>query len=196
MSKLTIKQDAFVKAYLLNGGNATQAAIKAGYSEKTAQRIGSENLTKRYLRDIIDEALSKEQRMFDDDFELTKIDIPIATLKEIEEKLGGKCNVKAWIRKTILTSANNEKLIDLKKLRRGSLSKARYSVLERAGFKCQCCGVKPSKDNDVTLEVDHIVPFSMGGSDNPDNLQALCYPCNRSKSNDYAFDHNKGWSNE
>ena len=45
-NELTLKQSAFIKAYLLNGGNATQAAIKAGYSEKTAQAIGAENLTK------------------------------------------------------------------------------------------------------------------------------------------------------
>jgi len=43
--KITAKQDAFVKAYILNP-NAKQAAITAGYSEKTARFIGSENLTK------------------------------------------------------------------------------------------------------------------------------------------------------
>ena len=44
--KLTAKQDAFVKAYLLNGGNATQAAIDAGYKEANAAVIGCENLIK------------------------------------------------------------------------------------------------------------------------------------------------------
>ena len=59
MSKLTPKQDAFVKAYLLNGGNATQAAIDAGYSEKTAKAIGSENLTKPDVKAAIDEHQKK-----------------------------------------------------------------------------------------------------------------------------------------
>ena len=31
------------------------------------------------------------------------------------------------------------------------------------------------------LEVDHIVPRSRGGTDDPDNLQALCYRCNAMK---------------
>jgi len=42
-SKLTTKQQAFVDHYQ---GNATEAAIKAGYSKNTAKEIGCENLTK------------------------------------------------------------------------------------------------------------------------------------------------------
>jgi len=42
---LTAKQQRFVDEYLIDL-NATQAAIRAGYSEKTAQEIGSENLSK------------------------------------------------------------------------------------------------------------------------------------------------------
>ena len=45
MNKLTAKQKAFVAEYLIDL-NATQAAIRAGYSEKTARFIGAENLTK------------------------------------------------------------------------------------------------------------------------------------------------------
>lgn len=45
MSKLTDKQARFVEEYLIDL-NATQAAIRAGYSEKTAYSIGQENLTK------------------------------------------------------------------------------------------------------------------------------------------------------
>ena len=53
MTKLTSKQDAFVKEYILNGGNATQAAIKAGYSEKTAVKTASENMTKPDIQESI-----------------------------------------------------------------------------------------------------------------------------------------------
>ena len=42
--KLTPKQKAFVREYKKNGGNGTQAAIKAGYSENTADVIATENL--------------------------------------------------------------------------------------------------------------------------------------------------------
>lgn len=43
--KLTAKQERFVAEYLIDL-NATQAAIRAGYSAKTAKSIGQENLTK------------------------------------------------------------------------------------------------------------------------------------------------------
>jgi phage terminase small subunit len=45
MSKLTAKQERFVEQYLIEP-NAKQAAIRAGYSAKTAQSIGYENLRK------------------------------------------------------------------------------------------------------------------------------------------------------
>jgi phage terminase small subunit len=38
---MTLKQDRFVAEYLANGLNATQAAVAAGYSERTAQQQGS-----------------------------------------------------------------------------------------------------------------------------------------------------------
>ena len=43
--KLNDRQKRFANEYLIDF-NATQAAIRAGYSEKTANRIGSENLSK------------------------------------------------------------------------------------------------------------------------------------------------------
>lgn len=53
MAKLTGKQKLFADEYIINGGNATQAAIKAGYSKKSARAIGRENLTKLYIHDYI-----------------------------------------------------------------------------------------------------------------------------------------------
>jgi len=64
MMKLTNKQDAFVKAYLLNGFNATQAAIEAGYSEKTAYSIGNENLSKPEIKKAIEEHQKKSNENF------------------------------------------------------------------------------------------------------------------------------------
>ena len=62
--KLTKKQSSFVKAYLLNGGNATKAAIDAGYSESTAKSIGAENLTKPDIKAAIEEHQKKQEKAF------------------------------------------------------------------------------------------------------------------------------------
>lgn len=45
MKTLTPKQEMFCREYLVDL-NASQAAIRAGYSQKTASRMGSENLSK------------------------------------------------------------------------------------------------------------------------------------------------------
>ena len=46
--KLTAKQQRFIEEYLVDL-SATQAAVRAGYSKKTARQMGSENLSKPYL---------------------------------------------------------------------------------------------------------------------------------------------------
>ena len=55
----------------------------------------------------------------------------------------------------------------------------RYQVLVR-DRTCRLCG---AGRDEAVLEVDHIVPRSRGGSNDPDNLQVLCRPCNQGKSN-------------
>lgn len=54
---MTPKQAAFVQHYLIDQ-NATQAAIRAGYSVKTAYSIGEENLRKPEIRAAIDAVMS------------------------------------------------------------------------------------------------------------------------------------------
>jgi len=57
--KLTPKQDRFVQEYLIDL-NATQAAIRAGYSKKTAKEIGFENLTKPHIAAVIADHQGKQ----------------------------------------------------------------------------------------------------------------------------------------
>lgn len=50
-------------------------------------------------------------------------------------------------------------------------------------YKCVRCGRKFPKSQ---IDVDHIIPQSLGGSDDLGNLQCLCVHCNRSKGNDIS----------
>lgn len=56
--KLTAKQQKFVTAYV-ELGNATQAALEAGYSKKTAYQSGAENLRKPQIKLAVDELMKK-----------------------------------------------------------------------------------------------------------------------------------------
>lgn len=60
MGKMTPKQKRFCDEYLIDL-NATQAAIRAGYSKKTAQAIGTENLTKPLLKEYIENRMAEKE---------------------------------------------------------------------------------------------------------------------------------------
>lgn len=76
---LTPKQQKFVNAYSLSG-NATQAALAAGYSERTACKIGSENLQKLDIQT----ALAERQAEYAAELEVTKRDVMGQVLEAIE----------------------------------------------------------------------------------------------------------------
>ena len=70
--KLTAKQQRFCDEYLIDL-NATQAAIRAGYSVKTAKQIGQENLTKPDLKEYIEKRMAeKEAELIADSTEVMK----------------------------------------------------------------------------------------------------------------------------
>lgn len=60
-AKLTAKQSKFVDEYLVDL-NATQAAIRAGYSEKTAYRIGADNLRKAQIAEAIQRRMGAREK--------------------------------------------------------------------------------------------------------------------------------------
>lgn len=92
MSKLTEKQKRFCEEYLIDL-NATQAAIRAGYSVKTAYSIGEENLKKPEIQKMISELQNKQS-------ERTQITAD-TVLKELEKiafadtEITGKEKIKA-----------------------------------------------------------------------------------------------------
>ncbi|WP_250519629.1 HNH endonuclease [Caballeronia sp. NCTM1] len=56
-------------------------------------------------------------------------------------------------------------------------SATRQRIFKRDAYTCQYCGT-----TERTLEVDHIVARSLGGSDEDSNLTTSCRPCNRAKA--------------
>ncbi len=66
-----------------------------------------------------------------------------------------------------------------KKTSRYISKSTRVSVFHRDKYKCVFCG---HSSQQVALQIDHIIPFSQGGSNQIDNLQTLCVDCNQGKS--------------
>jgi len=68
--------------------------------------------------------------------------------------------------------------------KRKSISpRKKLEVLKRDHYSCRICGRNSASDPNLILEVDHIIPYSKGGSDDISNLQTLCMYCNRGKGN-------------
>ena len=59
--------------------------------------------------------------------------------------------------------------------------KLRLQILHRDNYTCQRCGQKAPQ---IEIEIDHIVPVCKGGMTIVDNLQTLCFNCNRGKGAD------------
>lgn len=62
-----------------------------------------------------------------------------------------------------------------RRVRRRIPRRIRDRVFERDGYRCRHCGRADY------LEIDHVEPWALGGSDEESNLQTLCSRCNRAK---------------
>lgn len=80
---------------------------------------------------------------------------------------------------TLLRRVYNEKFT-CRPNRESIGAKVRFAVFRRDTFRCTYCG-RDSKE--VQLEVDHIIPLTKGGSDDPSNLTTSCWECNLGKFN-------------
>ena len=95
-----------------------------------------------------------------------KIEIDEKLITELRSEIGGK-----------LTKEGHAKE------QRSAMTKdLREAIKQRDNYTCQICGNSVLKEPNLLLEVDHIIPVSKGGKTEADNLQTLCWRCNRSKS--------------
>lgn len=82
-----------------------------------------------------------------------------------------------------LTSGSDTEASRLRSL---SWEDLRRAIFRRDGYTCAYCG---HRGTSATLEVDHRVPVSRGGTDDPENLTTACWECNREKGDMTAFEY-------
>ena len=116
----------------------------------------------------------------------------VTTIKEGRNNIGYGLNVNADTldEKDNLIDLCNTKIADYLKENGDNLwehryrnrsnfrGSTRYEALKRAKRRCELCG---KHDDEGTLQLDHIIPHSKGGSDDISNLQVLCSTCNANK---------------
>lgn len=108
MTELKRKQQLFVDEYLVDM-NATKAAIRAGYSEKTAYSIGQENLNKPEIAAAIEKAFAERSKRtkIDADWLLNRLaEEADADVAEMFDEAGDLLPVRSWpkiLRKGLVT---------------------------------------------------------------------------------------------
>lgn len=112
---------------------------------------------------------------------------PIYTFRYISP--GGNksthCNIKLDVENLNHFVEYFFELIKFKKSAKGQralmTSKLREKIKQRDDHTCQNCKLSVNDEPNLLLEIDHIIPISKGGMSSEDNLQTLCWKCNRSK---------------
>jgi hypothetical protein len=161
--KLTDKQERFCLEYVVDF-NATQAAIRSGYSEKTANAIGSENLTKGYLVDFIKELIGnkvnvKLKRKIANKIKDRKRKIYLIRFGKTDfYKIGTSMNVDSRIK-----SMNSSSPIDLHLIESWfvvdsfSCEKAIHSKFDNVRHKFEWFNFEGLTENKLLNEIDVVV---------------------------------------
>ncbi len=137
MRKLTKKQIAFIEAYL-KSWNATQAAKIAGYSERSAYSIGSENLKKPEISEAIDARIA-ELKMSTDE-------VLIGLAEHARGSMADFISISEWESgKGKDKQPRYEAYIDLKK----AMDNGKLHLLKKIKFT-----VKTGNTNERTTEIE------------------------------------------
>lgn len=91
---------------------------------------------------------------------------------------GFQRHADVWIHPGLVRKVSDEREAAQKAGRTPLSRKLRFMVLERDGYKCCYCG---RSCDEVPLEIDHVHPVALGGTDDIDNLRAACVDCNAGK---------------
>lgn len=169
-----IYQPVMIWTLLNRGGKASIHEIAreiAGYDEAMLEYY------EERVKNMVGKVLSKNKIASRPAFEKQSFELTASYSQEEIDELKALCEQK-------ISEFIERRNIDIWDHRRNSRrpvpGSVRYEVLVNAHHKCELCGVDASVR---ALEVDHIVPKSLGGADSLDNYQALCYKCNANKSN-------------
>lgn len=152
MAELTERQKRFVDEYLIDL-NATQAAIRAGYSEKTAYRIGAELLQKTSVAEQIEKRKAARVRRTEitQDFVLTEL-MKIAASNGTDFATVGKRNRVTLTPTDDLPPEKCAAVASIKKGARGAVEVKTYDKLKALELLGRHLGMFDKKPDDENIE--------------------------------------------
>lgn len=137
--KLTAKQKLFCDEYIISL-NATQAAIKAGYSKKTARKIAAENLTKPVIQNYISERMKQKESSL------------IATQDEVLQYLTSVLRGESQTTDTVLVGIGDG-WQEVQEVEKKPSEKDRLKAAELLGKRYGLYTDKVSADVDMSLDI-------------------------------------------
>lgn len=137
--KLTAKQKIFCDEYIISL-NATQAAIKAGYSKKTARKIAAENLTKPVIQSYISERMEQKESSL------------IATQDEVLQYLTSVLRGESQTTDTLLVGIGDG-YQEVQEVEKKPSEKDRLKAAELLGKRYGLYTDKVSADVDMSLDI-------------------------------------------
>lgn len=137
--KLTEKQKLFCDEYIISL-NATQAAIKAGYSKKTARKIAAENLTKPVIQNYISERMEQKESSL------------IATQDEVLQYLTSVLRGESQTTDTLLVGIGDG-WQEVQEVEKKPSEKDRLKAAELLGKRYGLYTDKVSADVDMSLDI-------------------------------------------
>ena len=147
----------------------------------------------QYLGDVPDYVMNEDEAGFYSRLGFANVDESVLTVEyEFSYTSGG-----GMAKRTFTVPMTEETIVSLIEALEGKLTISAFTKEQRAlmtnklrdfiktrdDYTCCNCGNSTHKEPNLLLEIDHIVPVSKGGCTVEDNLQTLCWKCNRSKSN-------------
>ena len=165
-----VYQPLLIRLLIESGGTATVRQLARGFAAEDAAQIA-------YYEDRIKKMplpVLKRHGVVSKDGDLVSLDVGRLSFEEAVS-LQAECNRR--IADFLRTRGEDawSGMIEAAPV----ADSVRFDVLKRDRV-CQLCGAGSSE---AVLEVDHVIPRSKGGSNEPQNLQVLCRACNRGKSN-------------
>lgn len=137
--KLTAKQKIFCDEYIISL-NATQAAIKAGYSKKTARKIAAENLTKPVIQNYISERMKQKESSL------------IATQDEVLQYLTSVLRGESQTTDTVLVGIGDG-YQEVQEVKKKPSEKEKLKAAELLGKRYGLYTDKISADVDMSLDI-------------------------------------------